>query len=354
MTGAGGDYGRVDRFLHTIAFKGAGLQKVLADLEDQMFKRDLDGIVVERPVFVTSLPRAGTTLLLEVIASLPGFATHTYRNMPFILCPMLWERIAAGFRKAGSRRERAHGDGVVVDFDSPEAFEEVLWQAFWREKYRDDRIVPWTAEDRDDEFEDFLRRHIAKILRLHGGGTRYVSKNNANIARLDLLRAIFPDGSLVVPFRAPLQQANSLLRQHRRFLEIHKDDDFARRYMEGIGHHEFGRTLRPIDFAGWLEREARDSTTLDFWVTYWTHVFEQVLERTDEIALIDYDRMCDEPAPALERLAERLGLDAGALRPQAERFRPPRPYNDADEVDPATRARADHVYRRLQEAAVAR
>ena len=348
-----GDYGRVDRFLHHLAFKGTGLQKVLADLEDQMFKRDLGTVAVDRPVFVTSLPRAGTTLLLEVVHALPGFATHTYRNMPFILCPMLWERIAAGFRKAGDRRERAHGDGVVVDFDSPEAFEEVVWQAFWPDKYQGDRICPWTRVDRDDEFEDFLNRHIAKILKLNGGAGRYVSKNNANIARLDLLRAIFPDATLLVPFRAPLQQAGSLLRQHQRFLEIHGQDDFARAYMEGIGHREFGRTLRPIDFAGWLDRAPRDPSHLDFWLAYWIAAFEPVLEQADGVSLIDYDRLCVEPGAVLAEVAGPLEVEPAGLTAQADRFHPPRPYDDpGGQVDADLRARAAALHARLQQASL--
>ncbi len=32
---------------------------------------------------------------------------------------------------------------------------------------------------------------------------------------------------------------------------MHARDPFARRYMEAIGHYDFGANLRPIDFDGW-------------------------------------------------------------------------------------------------------
>ncbi len=346
-----GAYGRLDRLLHTFAFRGVGLQKVLADLEDQMFAKELARAEVDRPVFITSLPRAGTTLLLEVVSTLPGFATHTYRRMPFVLCPLLWERVSKGFRKEAGARERAHGDGVAVGYDSPEAFEEVVWRAFWPEKYKADRIEPWSAADRDPEFVDFLGRHLAKVVHLGTeagvASPRYASKNNANIARLDLLAELYPEGRFLVPFRDPFQQAASLLRQHRRFLAIHAEDDFARRYMEGIGHFEFGRALRPIDFQGWLDHGAPDPMTLDFWLTYWCTAFETVLE-APRVYLIDYDRLCHEPVPLLETLADRLQVRSDLLIRQAPRFRAPRTHETRGGAAAPLRERATDLHRRLQ------
>ena len=135
-------YSWSDRVLHKLAFSGIGLQKALADIEDSMFAARFADVSVEAPVFVTSLPRAGTTLLLDVLNTLPNVATHTYRHMPFVLCPILWNQISSGLRKEAVSMERAHGDGVMVSVDSPEAFEEVLWKAFWPAKYNTDRITP--------------------------------------------------------------------------------------------------------------------------------------------------------------------------------------------------------------------
>ena len=47
------------------------------------------------------------------------------------------------FARQANRQKRAHGDGMLIDFDSPEALEEVLWKTFWRRHYRSDRILPW-------------------------------------------------------------------------------------------------------------------------------------------------------------------------------------------------------------------
>lgn len=148
-----------------------------------------------------------------------------------------------------------------MEIHSSEAFEELLWHSFWPEKYRADRIIPWTAEDRgaNDEFAGFIHNHIRKLLALRAGGgdgagqVRYVSKNNANIARIPVIRRLFPDAVILVPFRNPVDQAGSMLRQRRNFMDIHAQDAFGRRYMAYTGHLDFGANLRPIDYNGWRD-----------------------------------------------------------------------------------------------------
>ena len=132
-------YGRVDRLLHQLAFSAITPQLALADIEDSLFARQIAATLV-KPVFVTSLARAGTTMLLELIAGLTGFASHTYRDAPFVLSPLIWDRLSSRLRTNGRSIERAHGDGVTINTDSPEAFEEVVWKAFWPAKYREDRV----------------------------------------------------------------------------------------------------------------------------------------------------------------------------------------------------------------------
>ena len=66
-------------------FSSFEVQKALADIEDRLCARRLVGIEIDRPVFITALPRAGTTLLLETLDSLDLFATHTYRKHA-VLC----------------------------------------------------------------------------------------------------------------------------------------------------------------------------------------------------------------------------------------------------------------------------
>ncbi len=91
-----------------------------------MFTKELTMCKINRPVFITAKPRAATTLLLECYVSLPEFAAHCYRHMPFTLTLCFWNRFSALFKKTGELRERAHGDGMMINLDSREAQEEML------------------------------------------------------------------------------------------------------------------------------------------------------------------------------------------------------------------------------------
>lgn len=216
-------YSGLDRAVHNLAFGSSILQEILTDMEKNLFAEQWAGIQVERPIFIASLPRAGTTIILEALHRLPALATHTYRDMPFILTPVLWARVASKFRSQNcSGQERAHGDGLAIDQDSPEAFEEVLWLRFFEEKYSGKSISMWGKKDTNSQFKKYFREHMQKIVLLRHPqdlmGARYVSKNNANIARTQALMKMFPDASVVVPLRNPVEHAISLLRQQKTLL----------------------------------------------------------------------------------------------------------------------------------------
>jgi hypothetical protein len=347
-------YSALDRTLHRVAFSGWAAQRAAADVESALFRERYRSLEVDRPVFITSLPRAGTTLLLELLAGLPECATHSYRDMPFVLAPLLWDRLSGGVRAGVSERERAHADGVTIGIDSPEAFEEVLWRAFWPAKYGRDAIEPWREDESHPDFERFFRDHIRKLVALRADppeAGRYVSKNNGNIARIGLLRRLFPDAALVVPFRAPDQHAASMLQQHRRFCEIHEREPFSRRYMHDIGHFEFGALHRPFAFADPLpvvSSSASDPHRDEYWLGYWIRTFHALLDEGDSVHFISYERLCEDPRTALAALEEALGLPEGRLlRAAGDRIRLPRTWAGANGAPPATLDAAETLHQQL-------
>ncbi|MDZ5696215.1 sulfotransferase [Chelativorans sp. M5D2P16] len=341
-------YSALDKALHNFAFASPERQLALSSIEDKVWRRTIEAVQAERPVFVTSLPRAGTTILLELLAGQGEFASATYRNMPFTMAPLLWGQFSRVFRKTGAKAERAHGDGIAVDFDSPEAFEEMIWMAFWPGHYGKARIGLWTAADRKPDFEAFLARHMRKIVAGKSGAFRYVSKDNANIARLPLLAAAFPDAQVVIPIRNPAAQVASLMRQHRRFCELHARDRFARQYMEGIGHFEFGAALRPIAFPGAPE-DAGGAEHADYWLRYWIAAYNHVLATAPGGAVfVDHDALSARPTDHLPLLAEALGVgDRTAFLAASETFRAPKPSPELPGASPLLMRRATALHRAL-------
>jgi hypothetical protein len=349
-------YGSLDRLLHDIAFRTGNAQQALADLEEFLYKKLLKGVQLHVPVFITALPRSGTTILLQLLYDSGHFASHTYRDMPFVLCPLLWSRFSSRFAGNDQPKERAHGDGLQISTNSPEAFEEMIWKHFWPDHYTFDRIIPWTSIKTNIEFERFLESNMRKVIALRQQESmhpmRYVSKNNFNIARLASVPGPLSRGIFLIPFRDPVQNAASMLLQHIRFTRLHEEDDFVRRYMEAIGHHEFGKGLRPIDFGGWLDR-ASPPNQLDFWVQYWIAAYRHVLDHTTpSMRLICYADLTAEPKEALARLATAIGVPASDLTSQGDRLRPPRNHDVREsDISAGLREEAGMIYQRLKQQA---
>jgi len=342
-------YSGLDRLLHRIAFASPAIQRLAAEIEDAALSRRWASVGAGPPIFVTGVPRAGTTILLEALTRLPECASHTYRDMPFLMAPVLWSRLSGGFQRRADPRERAHGDGLAVGYDSPEAFEEVIWRAFWPEKYAETGIALWTGADRNAEAESFLDAHFRKIVALrlapNAEAGRYVSKNNANIARLDLIPEMCPEARIVVPIRAPLAQAASLLRQHRNFLERHRQSGFARRYMRDLGHLEFGDLHRPIRFPGFDRlADGLDPESLDYWLAYWIAAYEHIAERRERVVIVAYEHLIADGPGTIRRLAGVLDLEIGGRAEEiGALFRSP-PFQAPPDHTDALRARAEALY----------
>ena len=88
--------------------------------------------MVDRPVYIASLPRSGTTILTEMLEQHPDLTCHRYSDFPNVWTPY-WRNYLLRENPDPVRREmreRAHKDRIEVSNDSPEAVEEVLWMSF--------------------------------------------------------------------------------------------------------------------------------------------------------------------------------------------------------------------------------
>lgn len=312
-------YSNADQLIHMLAFSSPVVLRSASALEDRL----MPGAAIDPeapPVFITSLARGGTTAVLNAFHTLPEIATHTYRDMPFLTAPTLWNKLAGGSKRGVERHQRAHGDGIEIDLDSPEAFEEVLWKMYWPEKFRKDRICLWHSDDSNAKADAFFRRHMAKILFARSAqktdGTtrplRYCSKNNANIARLSYLQAAYPGSAIIVPVRRPETHASSLLRQHRNFVAQQTKDDFVRRYMRDIGHFEFGIIHKPFEFKGFDPNRYAPETG-NYWMHYWTQAFKEVDRHRENCIFVFQDDLRSKPRETMMQLCEKAGVQPGNI-----------------------------------------
>ena len=304
------DYSALDRLLHRMALASPVLAEMMHDMERGMFLKSAPADTGGH-VFVTGLARAGTTILMREIHRTGQFGSLTYADMPFVLAPNLWARLSGRGQKPGVRAERAHGDGIEVDTQSPEALDEVYWRVFDGKAYiGTGGLVPHVPDDDVIAgYRDLIRLVLRKTAR-----TRYVSKNNNNILRIGTLASAMPDAQFLVLLRQPLDHAASLLGQHQRFLNA---DPFTRDYMTWLGHHEFGATHRPFLFGAELRGQP---SSLDYWLEVWIAAYS-ALDLAEasarNITFVPYEALGADAA-VWQAVAARIDVTAGP----AEELRP--------------------------------
>ena len=230
----------------------------LGSLETRLLDSTLAEVRIDRPIYVTGLARSGTTILLETLARHPDVATHRYRDFPMLFTPYLWNRwLDLVPRKPEAPAERSHGDGIAVTSESPEAFEESLWMAFFARQHDASASAVLDRSLHRPAFERFYRDHIRKLLAVRGG-RRYVAKGNYNVTRIAYLAKLFPDARFVIPVRDPVWHIASLMKQHRLFLDGQRGNPRAVRHLRRVGHFEFGQDRRAINPGdNWPTAESR-------------------------------------------------------------------------------------------------
>lgn len=325
------DYSPAARLLHRLALSRPAVAEASFALEEALHGRHPDPAPGKgEHVFVAGLARAGSTVLMRLLHGTGAFRSLTYRDMPFVLAPNLWAGLSRLAPRDLAARERAHGDGVAEDADSPEALEEVFWRVFCGPSYIGRRsLSPMRASD---EAVARFRRYVALVLKRYRG-ERYLSKNNNNVLRLPSLRRAFPGALLLVPFRDPVQQALSLRAQHLRFAERQRRDPFARRYMTWLAHHEFGldrRAFAPSSGAAGPGGDPGDDPAepacwLRQWIAVYGNVWRQARDGEIEPAFVGYELLCREPGRVCGWLSARLGgipREAFVFEPRESRADP--------------------------------
>ena len=267
------NYSWLEQKLHKFALSSQFMREVTFDFESTNISSSRE---TGDHVFIAGLARAGTTILLNALYKSNIFASLSYADMPFVLAPNLWSKIS--FKKRDLKlKERAHGDGIKVSTDSPEAFEEVFWKTFAEEEY--------------EELEDKFKVYVGNIVQNYKK-ERYLSKNNQNIKRVECITSIFSKSKILIPFREPIQHAYSLLTQHKKFIEEAKNDKFISKYMKWIGHTEFGPNYIPIYnqnlcFSNDLE--------INHWIEQWCFTYSaalQSLKKKKNVYFISYEKLC--------------------------------------------------------------
>jgi hypothetical protein len=303
------NYGFLSRLLHKLALDYSSVAETLFDIE-QTAARRTPPRTISKPIFIVGLARSGTTAVLTSIYETGEFRSLTYKDMPFVLMPSVWKKLSGSKSINSEKVERAHGDGILVNAESPEAFEEIFWRTFCHSSYIHDECL--TPHKIDKKTLDKFRLFVSSAVNTADDPrqSRYLSKNNNNLLRLPTIRKAFPDAVIIVPFRDPVQQSISLMNQHRRFCQLHKKDPFSLKYMDWLAHHEFGLGHKPFVF----DDASEDPRTYhpgeaNYWLSIWNSSYQHVLKTADmDSYFLCFERLCEQTAEEISRLYARADI----------------------------------------------
>lgn len=293
----------------------------LGNLETRLVEESISEISIDRPIFIAGLARSGTTILLELLAEHPQVATHQYRDFPALLTPYWWNRwLDLVPQREEKAEERAHGDGIAVTSRSPEAFEEMLWMAFFPQLHDPMRNSLLDKHASYPGFERFHAEHIRKLLRVRNR-QRYAAKGNYNLTRLAYLQRLYSDARFILPIRDPTWHIASLMKQQALFTAGESQSSRALDHMRRVGHFEFGLDRRAIntgndELTAEVTQLWANGEEIEGWARYWAYIYDSVADTLDAdpqlsqaCMVIRYEELCQQPNEMLTRFYEHCSLE---------------------------------------------
>jgi hypothetical protein len=305
----------------------------LGNVESRLLARRLATMRVDRPVYICGLPRAGTTITLQMLSEHPDVVTHKYADFLMPYMPWVWNKVFPHIPVDAMRKPvpRIHRDRIQVTRDSAEMGEEILWEHFFPHIHSEKNYSVLDGSTSNPSFERFYSEHLRKLA-LVRGRSRYVSKAIMCVVRMQYLRKLFPDARFLLYIRNPIDHVASMVKQDRIWAELERDDPRQIEIIELTGHHEFGphqvmanvgnpqelsEIRRLFDDKKWPESRAR----------YWAYVYGFIAKQLEDdpelaksVCVVRYEDLCSDSGPTIDRILTHTGLDAAGFATAREAY----------------------------------
>ncbi len=178
-------------------------------------------VPIERPIFVTGLPRSGTTALHRMLTADPA---HQGLELWLAEAPQprpprdTWAAnpVFQGIQAGYARHHVEHPEFMGVHYIAADTVEE-CWQLL-RQTMRSvafeclAHLPTYSSWLAGQDWTGPYRRHrrILQLIGLHDAGRRWVLKNPSHLFALDALLAVYPDALIVQTHREPSAVVGSM------------------------------------------------------------------------------------------------------------------------------------------------
>jgi hypothetical protein len=190
------------------------VRTLMRGIERGLIRPRPDGIEIRKPIFLVGLHRSGTTMVQDLICSLPevGYITNVMNVYPESLCAAEMVRRHCRLDITG---ERYLADGVQVHGGTPNEGV-ALWQRWLDEEPYDCRYVEHRRDTLGEARVDRLFRDLRCVLWcFRPRANRFFCKNPCLTPHVLLLAELFPDARFLHIVRDPRNVANSMVRLYR-------------------------------------------------------------------------------------------------------------------------------------------
>lgn len=329
-------YSTTEKILHKLYLSNYFISKASLEMENILYGSKVKTLEVKEYVFITGLARSGTTAVMRHIFQTGEYASLQYSNMPMLLAPNLWNK-----EVKIEKHERAHKDGILVDGNSPEEFDEYFWKVFLQDSYIQEGLL--LHEIDKITLEKYL--NYVSLICLSKKKEKYISKNNNNILRLNSLSQM-KGAKLIVLFRDPISHASSLMKLHHTFSENQKEDPFVLDYFNFLGHHEFGLGHKPFLLTEkfMVDRKEFSKDTLEYWLLVWINYYNYLLTTyKSTYILVSFEDLINIPNNVFAYIYKNLSATSNI---QGTKRHTPADYPDVP-CDIELLAEAREIYKKL-------
>jgi hypothetical protein len=281
----------------------------LTFVERCLLRVDTRGIEVRKPIFLLGLHRSGTTMLQDLLCSLPevSYITNRMSIHPSNLCAA---ETVARWLQLDARGERFLRDGVELTGSSPN--EGVpFWQSWLGEDPYDYRYVERRPEDFSPDRREAIFNDIRKILWCFWPrGGRFLAKNPCLVPYARLLGQLFPDARFIHILRDPRQTAHSMVKLYRM---VQQQLEWIRSH-GGHGIYD-DRPYMPYPrlprLAEYVEQYGPEDirTTARLWRDG-VSLLDEVKDQMPSFLEVRYEDILANPRGSLERILDFCKLDA--------------------------------------------
>lgn len=190
---------------------------------------------IEKPLFVFGLPRTGTTLLINLIASDPARRSFMRWESLEPIPPARPEEIHGGRRyeetKAQGEMAKQYMPHIAAihweEPDSPTECQFLMTPSFCSQVYESQAHVPsyrqWFMYEADYRPAFAFHKRTLQVLQHYAGG-RWTLKNPWHPLYLDALTHTYPDAQLVMTHRDPADVVGSICSLIKHVRAIYSDD----------------------------------------------------------------------------------------------------------------------------------